>query len=42
MELSTKLYILDDDGRKFMGAGVLWLLERIEELLMNGEDFSEE
>ncbi len=31
MELSTKLYILDDDGRKFMGAGVLWLLERVEE-----------
>ena len=31
MELSTKLYILDDEGRKFMGAGVLWLLERIEE-----------
>ena len=31
MELSTKLYILSDDGRKFMGAGVLWLLERIEE-----------
>ena len=31
MELSTKLYILDDEGRKFMGAGVLWLLERVEE-----------
>ena len=31
MELSTKLYILDSDGRKFMGAGVLWLLERVEE-----------
>ena len=27
MELSTKLYILDDSGKKFMGAGVLWLLE---------------
>ena len=31
MELSTKLYILNDDGKKFMGAGVLWLLERVEE-----------
>ena len=31
MELSTKLYILDSDGKKFMGAGVLWLLERVEE-----------
>ena len=31
MELSTKLYILDNDGKKFMGAGVLWLLERVEE-----------
>ncbi len=31
MELSTKLYILDDDGNKFMGAGVLWLLEGIKE-----------
>ena len=31
MELSTKLYILSDDGQKFMGAGVLWLLERVEE-----------
>ena len=30
MELSTKLYILDDAGGKFMGAGVLWLLENIE------------
>ncbi len=29
MELSTKLYILDDEGKKFMGAGVLWLLESI-------------
>ena len=29
MELSTKLYILDDSGKKFMGAGVLWLLENI-------------
>ena len=31
MELSTKLYILDDEGSKFMGAGVLWLLEGIME-----------
>ena len=31
MELSTKLYILDDSGKKFMGAGVLWLLENIRE-----------
>lgn len=31
MELSTKLYLLDDSGDKFMGIGVLWLLEAIEE-----------
>ena len=31
MELSTKLYLVSDDGRKFMGAGVLWLLENIGE-----------
>ena len=31
MELSTKLYLLDDNGDKFMGIGVLWLLEAIEE-----------
>ena len=31
MELSTKLYILSDSGEKFMGAGVLWLLEGIME-----------
>ena len=31
MELSTKIYILDDEGEKFMGAGVLWLLEGIRE-----------
>ncbi len=30
MELSTKLYILDEEGKKFMGAGVLWLLEGVE------------
>lgn len=31
MELDTKLYILDDSGEKFMGIGVLWLLEKIGE-----------
>ncbi len=31
MELSTKIYLLDDNGDKFMGIGVLWLLEAIEE-----------
>jgi len=31
MELSTKLYLLDDNNEKFMGIGVLWLLEAIEE-----------
>lgn len=30
MELSTKIYLLDDKGEKFMGIGVLWLLEAIE------------
>ncbi len=29
MELDTKLYLVDDDGNKFMGIGVLWLLENI-------------
>lgn len=29
MELDTKLYLLNDDGEKFMGIGVLWLLENI-------------
>ncbi len=29
MELDTKLYLVDDDGEKFMGIGVLWLLENI-------------
>ncbi len=29
MELDTKLYLIDDEGRKFMGIGVLWLLENI-------------
>ena len=31
MELSTKLYILSDSGEKFMGAGVLWLLDGVRE-----------
>ena len=29
MELREKLYLVSDDGKKFMGAGVLWLLENI-------------
>lgn len=29
MELDTKLYLVDDEGNKFMGLGVLWLLENI-------------
>lgn len=29
MELDTKLYLVDDEGNKFMGIGVLWLLENI-------------
>ncbi len=31
MELDTKLYLVDDSGEKFMGIGVLWLLENIGE-----------
>lgn len=31
MELNTKIYLLDENGDKFMGIGVLWLLEAIEE-----------
>ena len=30
MELKVKLYIADDEGGKFMGLGVLWLLEKIQ------------
>lgn len=30
MELKEKLYLVDSEGDKFMGAGVLWLLEAIE------------
>lgn len=29
MGLSVKLYITDSEGEKYMGAGVLWLLEGI-------------
>lgn len=29
MELKIKLYVLDDTGEKYMGMGVLWLLEEM-------------
>ncbi|MDD7588701.1 winged helix-turn-helix domain-containing protein [Bullifex porci] len=29
MELKTKIYLLDDEGEKFMGIGVLWLLNEV-------------
>jgi molybdate transport system regulatory protein len=29
MELKVKLYLTDEDDDKFMGIGVLWLLQRI-------------
>ena len=29
MELKTKLYLVDEEGNKFMGIGVLWLLQHI-------------
>ena len=32
MELKVKLYLTDDNGEKFMGIGVLWLLEKTDEL----------
>ena len=32
MELKVKLYLVDDEGEKFMGIGVLWLLEKTQEL----------
>ena len=28
MELKTKLYLVNEKGEKFMGIGVLWLLQR--------------
>ena len=31
MKLQTKIYLLDEEGKKFMGIGVLWLLRAIEE-----------
>jgi molybdate transport system regulatory protein len=31
MELKTKLYLVDEDGEKFMGIGVLWLLQKVAE-----------
>ena len=30
MELKVKIYLTDDSGDKFMGIGVIWLLEEIE------------
>ena len=30
MELKVKLYLTDDEGIKYMGIGVLWLLEEIQ------------
>lgn len=29
MDVKTKLYLVDKDGGKFMGIGVLWLLKRV-------------
>lgn len=31
MELKSKLYLVDQGGNKFMGIGVLWLLENVQE-----------
>jgi molybdate transport system regulatory protein len=30
MDMKAKLYLVDSDGEKFMGIGVLWLMEGIE------------
>lgn len=30
MELKVKIYLTDDEGDKFMGIGVIWLLEEID------------
>lgn len=30
MDVKVKLYLVDEDGDKFMGIGVLWLLEKVE------------
>lgn len=29
MELKSKLYLVDEEGEKFMGIGVLWLLQGV-------------
>ena len=29
MELKAKLYLVDEEGNKFMGIGVLWLLDQV-------------
>ncbi len=29
MELKIKLYLVDEEGEKFMGIGVMWLLEEL-------------
>ena len=29
MELKTKIYLVDEEGNKFMGIGVLWLLDNV-------------
>lgn len=31
MDIKAKLYLVDEQGEKFMGIGVLWLLERVDE-----------
>jgi molybdate transport system regulatory protein len=31
MELKTKIYLVDENDDKFMGLGVVWLLEKIQE-----------
>lgn len=31
MELKSKLYLIDEQGDKFMGIGVLWLLDKVAE-----------
>ncbi|NLE14825.1 MAG: LysR family transcriptional regulator [Spirochaetales bacterium] len=31
MELKAKLYLVDEEGGKFMGIGVLWLLDKVAE-----------
>ena len=30
MEIKTKLYLVDTEGEKFMGIGVLWLLKEVD------------